>query len=254
MTLLRALSGLLLIAPGLFAQPKDLQLFLLIGQSNMAGRGVVEAQDREPIRNVYALGQDLTWRAALDPLHFDKPDIVGVGIGRSFAKRVAEQRPGVSIGLIPCAFGGTSLNEWSPGGKLFQDAVRRTKAAMKAGKLHGILWHQGEADSADTKLASTYRERFSKMIAALRSELDAAAVPVIVGGLGEFLPDRKGNPQPFSKVVNEQLAGVPEVARRSAFVSSSGLKHKGDEVHFDSASLREFGRRYADAYLKLAGK
>jgi thiol-disulfide isomerase/thioredoxin len=233
------------------AEPKDLRLFLLIGQSNMAGRGVVEAQDREPIPNVYALGEDLTWRPAVDPLHFDKPTIAGVGIGRSFARRVLEQRPGAGIGLIPCAFGGTSLNEWSPGGKLFQDAVRRTREAMKAGKLAGILWHQGEADSADMKLASSYAERFSKVIEALRRELGSPATPVVAGGLGEFLHERKGNPQPFASVVNEQLAQVPRAVPASAFVTSKGLVHKGDQVHFDSASLRELGRRYADAYLKL---
>ena len=30
-------------------------------------------------------------------------------------------------------------------------------------------------------------------------------------------------------------------------------EHKGDKVHFDSASYREFGKRYAKAYLKLTG-
>ena len=34
---------------------KDLQLFLLIGQSNMAGRGAIEAQDREPMPRVFTL-------------------------------------------------------------------------------------------------------------------------------------------------------------------------------------------------------
>jgi hypothetical protein len=34
-------------------------------------------------------------------------------------------------------------------------------------------------------------------------------------------------------------------------VSSSGLTHKGDELHFDARSLREFGRRFGLAYLSL---
>jgi hypothetical protein len=34
-------------------------------------------------------------------------------------------------------------------------------------------------------------------------------------------------------------------------VSADGLKHKGDKVHFDAASYRELGKRYATAYLKL---
>jgi hypothetical protein len=35
------------------------------------------------------------------------------------------------------------------------------------------------------------------------------------------------------------------------FVASDGLKDKGDFVHFDAASQREFGRRYAHAFLQL---
>ena len=64
---------------------EDLELFLLIGQSDLAGRGVIEPQDVDPSANIYALAQDLTWKPAVDPLHFDKPDIAGVGLGRSFA-------------------------------------------------------------------------------------------------------------------------------------------------------------------------
>jgi hypothetical protein len=244
------IAGLVCTAAA-FAQPRDLELFLLIGQSNMAGRGVLEMQDVEPPSNVYALKQDLSWKPAVDPLHFDKPEIVGVGLGRSFAKRLARERPGVAIGLIPAAFGGTSLDEWASGGKLFKDAVERTRAAMKSGRLRGILWHQGEADSGKSQLASSYLQRFAGFAATLRKELNAGNVPIIVGAIGEFLPERKGNPQPFSQIVNAQLASVASAVPLSAFVSAAGLKHKGDEVHFDSASLREFGRRYAAAFLSL---
>ncbi|GIT29840.1 MAG: hypothetical protein Ct9H300mP1_18860 [Planctomycetaceae bacterium] len=30
----------------------------------------------------------------VDPLHFDKPGVVGVGVGRSFAKVIARSGPG----------------------------------------------------------------------------------------------------------------------------------------------------------------
>jgi len=38
----------------------------------------------------------------------------------------------------------------------------------------------------------------------------------------------------------------------TAFVGAEGLKHKDDKTHFDSASFRELGRRYAEAYLQMA--
>lgn len=223
----------------------DLELFLLIGQSNMAGRGAVEAQDKEAIPGILKLTKEMTWAPAIDPLHFDKPDIAGVGIGRSFAKTLLAWRPGASIGLIPAAFGGTSLDEWKPGDKLYADAVKRAREAMKAGKLRGILWHQGEADSASAEKIASYRERFASLISHFREELNAPDVPVVVGELGEY------RTAALNRQMNEQLALVPFSVAHSGFVSSAGLVHKGDGTHFDSPSLREFGRRYALAYLAL---
>jgi Carbohydrate esterase, sialic acid-specific acetylesterase len=224
--------------------PPDLQLFLLIGQSNMAGRGKVESQDREPIPRVWMLNKTMDWVAAIDPMHSDIP-AAGVGLGRSFAKVLAKSDPTANIGLIPAAVGGTSLDQWKPGGKLYSEAVRRTRAAMKAGKLRGVLWHQGEGEASDPALASSYRERFSAFIKQLRTDLDAPDVPVIVGQLCQTAP------KPFRQVVDEQLTLIPLRVPHSVFVSSEGLKHEEGQVHFNAAELREFGRRYGHAFLIL---
>jgi hypothetical protein len=227
----------------LLAQEK--QLFLLIGQSNMAGRGGVEPQDQEVIPQICMLTKDLAWAPAVDPLHFDKPAIAGVGLGRTFAKTLLHASRTASIGLIPAAFGGTSLDEWKPGDKLYTDAVRRAKEAMKSGKLRGILWHQGEADAGTEEHVATYRTRFASLIQHLREDLNAPDIPVVVGELGEF---QKGK---FTRQLNEQLALIPFVVPHSAFASSAGLTDKGDSTHFNSPSAREFGRRYALAFLSL---
>lgn len=225
--------------------PADLQLFLLAGQSNMAGRGVVEAQDKAPLPRVYMLTKDLEWKAAVDPLHFDKPGVAGVGLARSFARELTKSNPAASIGLIPAAFGGTSLDEWKPGGKLYSEAVARARTGMKSGKLRGILWHQGESDSGKEETSKSYRDRWRQVIGSLREDLNAANVPVVVGQLGEFYAGA------FARTVNEQLALIPLQVPRTAFVSSAGLKPKSDNVHFDTPSLREFGRRYSHAFLML---
>jgi hypothetical protein len=235
-----------------FAQtPSDLQLFLLIGQSNMAGRGPIQPQDQQPIPGVFSLNKQMEWVPAIDPIHFDKPEVAAVGLGRSFAKTLLAVNPSASIGLIPCAFGGTSLDQWKRGGALYEYAVKRARFAMKAGKLRGILWHQGEADSGTAKLAGSYRERWTEFITDLRKDLEATDVPVVVGQLGEFF-GRKPDAEPsFAGLVNEQLATIPLQVPRTAFVSSAGLTHKGDQIHFNTPSLREFGRRYAYAFLSL---
>ncbi len=233
------------------AQPVD--LFLLIGQSNMAGRGVVEARDQVPIAGVFSFNKEKAWVPAVDPIHFDRPDRTGVGLGRSFAATLIELKAAKSVGLIPAAFGGSALQEWVPGTLHYTNAVERVKAALAGAgpgaRLRGILWHQGEADANEEERAVTYRIRFAKMIAALRKDLGAELVPVVVGQLGEFVLEKA-----YTQLgkVNADLALIPLHVPLSGFVSSRGLKDKGDQLHFDAASLREFGRRYALAWLAIA--
>ena len=224
------------------AAPDNLQLFLLIGQSNMAGRGKVEPQDEVINPRIFMFTKAQQWVPAKDPVHFDKPMMAGVGLGSEFARQIAARNPKLAVGLIPCAMGGTSLDEWKVGGLLYSNAVARTREAMKQGKLAGILWHQGEADSSHSKV-TTYGERFATMIAQLRKDLQAENAPVVLGELGRF----RAASQEFN-------AALPEISRhvpRCAFVTAENLADKGDQLHFDAPSLRIFGQRYAAAFLTL---
>ena len=234
----------------------SMQLFLLVGQSNMAGRGKVEAQDTVPIPRVMMLDKQPAWVPAIDPMHFDKP-IAGVGLGRSFAARVAETQPAVTIGLIPAAVGGSPIDTWQPGvfyeptkSHPWDDAIARARAALGSGTLKAILWHQGESD-ATPELAPGYEAKLHDLIARFRTALDAPDVPFIVGQLGQY-PDVPWDAS--RRLVDAAHRSLPGKVRRTAFVSSDGLVHGGDKVHFDTASLRELGRRYADAYLSLSGR
>lgn len=252
-TLAAVVVGLLAI-PLSRAQPQapepPLDVFLLIGQSNMAGRGVVEADDRREHPRIWMLNTDRVWMPAVDPLHADKLDRAGVGLGSNFARTLTTLNPQARIGLVPAAHGGSSLAQWAPGEALYAAAVERTRAALaQGGRLRGILWHQGEAEANDRDSAFTYADRFSSMIARLRADLEAPDVPVIVGQLGEFLYTRAEGGYAFAPAVNVQLATLTITLPRSAFVRAGGLTASGDELHFDSASLRELGRRYAHAWL-----
>lgn len=223
-------------------KPQAMQLFLLIGQSNMAGRGAVEPQDQVTHPRVFTMNKRYAWVPAIDPVHFDKPERIGVGLASTFARVIADERPNAVIGLIPAAFGGSSLEEWRPGHYLYNNALDRAKEAMKQGKLAGILWHQGESDSAP-ELAATYAERFAEMIARLREDLGAENVPLVVGEIGHFVED--------GAAINAAIAKVPGRVPRCALVSAAGLVDQGDRLHFDTASFRELGRRYAEAWKGL---
>jgi hypothetical protein len=235
--------------------PKEkLRLYLLIGQSNMAGRGKLTPADAVSTERILKFSKENTWVPATEPLHFDKT-AAGAGLGMSFARTMADAAPGVTVGLIPCAVGGTPLERWSKGGDLYKQAVARAKLAMKDGTLKGILWHQGESDSGAEDKARSYGERLARMVVSLRAELGAGEVPFVAGKLGEFRKraDKSGNPT-FWPLVNEQLGALPQHVARSATAESTGLKDKGDGVHFDTPSLRELGKRYAAAMQQLQGK
>ncbi len=239
--------------PKSLAERSKFHLYLLVGQSNMAGRGTVEAQDLSINPRVLMLDKDGRWVAAMDPLHTDKPTVAGVGLGTTFGKVMAEADPEVVIGLIPCAVGGTSVSQWQKGadpvqpwGKLYDNAIGRAKLALRDGVLMGILWHQGEADSSTANIAA-YQERLTKLVADFRADLDAPDVPFVAGMLGVWDPQRHGGRQAF----NENLKSLPTWFANAAVVDSTGLEHRGDSTHFNSASQREFGRRYAQALQSL---
>lgn len=233
--------------------PKEkLHLYLLIGQSNMAGRGVIDSENSVSKLRILKFSSRNAWASGVEPLHTDKPAMAGVGLGMSFARAMADADPTITVGLIPCAVGGTPLQRWQKGGDLYAQALARAKLAMKDGTLKGILWHQGEGDSGAEETARSYSSRLSQMIADLRADLGAGEVPFVAGKLGEFLApvSKEGKPS-FWPVVNEQLTTLPRTVPYAAVVESTDLKPKGDQVHFDTPSLREFGRRYAKAMMSL---
>ena len=229
-------------------------LFLLIGQSNMAGRGVVSDIPQTPDDHVLMLTKDGAWTAAVDPMHFDKPAIVGVGPGLSFGKALAASDDRLVIGLIPAAVGGSSIATWTAGGfhrststHPYGDAIARAKIAMENGTLKGILWHQGESDAKPEKV-DLYQAALVQLVANLRRDLDAPNVPFIVGGLGPYLAE--GSPE--TVVLTKTLEDAARVIPNAGFVSANGLTHNGDGVHFSAGSARELGHRYAQKYLEMS--
>jgi len=220
----------------------------------MAGRGVVTEADLEIHPRVLMLAKDGTWQYAVDPVHYDKTR-AGVGLGRSFALELVKQNPDITVGLVPAACGGSPISTWTPGAyhdptdsHPYDDAIERTKRAMEDGKLAGILWHQGESDSRPER-ARLYKERLIDLIARFRTDLDAPEVPFIIGQLGQF------EAKPWTDARQQVNQAQIEVAREvpfSAFVSSKDLTSVGDNTHFNTESLHEFGRRYAESYLQIS--
>ena len=226
---------------------KKLHLFLLIGQSNMLGRDAtgIDAQVPDPRVGSYnAAGQ---WVVAVEPIYTGGN---GFGPGTFFAQAMLAAEPGTKVGLIPCAVGGTPLSRWVKGGDLYENAIRRAKAASAAGVLAGVLWHQGESDSMDAALANSYEARVTQMFADLRTDLGAPSLPIVVGQLGDFL--QLAEVETVRAAIKKVGTTVPNVG----YAEAQGLVDKGDHLHFTVDSQKMLGAHYAtamEALLKAQG-
>lgn len=214
----------------------------------MAGRGLIHEADTIYNDNLYMF-RDNTWMLAEEPLHTDKPDLAGIGLGMSFADTL-QRKFDKKIGLIPCAFGGTSLAEWKQGELLYTNAVSETIKALESSSLKGILWHQGESDADHLSTAQNYKDRFQTFIASLLVDINQTSIPIIIGELGEFL--LKYENCAYSPVINNQLKSLSLDDKYYAFVSAKDLTDNGDRLHFNSKSLREFGIRYANKWMECS--
>lgn len=215
-------------------------IYLLIGQSNMAGRAPYSGKEKDVIPGAFLLNDKNEWIGAENPLNkysTIRKDIKmqRMNPGYYFAKTMLEKQKGITLGLVVNAKGGSRIGQWKKGTKFFKDAVSRTQAAMKTGTLKGILWHQGESDHKNEK----YLEALQAFIADLREALGEKNVPFVAGEI------KQGE-----KLINDQLNKLPSSVKNTAVVSSKDLKTY-DRWHFDNASVKAFGERYAETMLKL---
>lgn len=237
-----------------------LDLFLLMGQSNMKGRGSMPDEPKHDPRIVMMHLKDDRWYLARHPLHltgdaqtFMGADNAGVGSGLAFAERIVAADPKLRVGLIPCAVGGSQIALWQKGAKLYDEALRRAQLSLNQTKsvkarIRGALWLQGEADANEARLP-VYESKLLKLIDDLRNDLASPELPFIACTIGEMKSDDGASNR--SKL-NELLLSLPKKRPRAACVDARELKgHIGDNVHFDTASQNEIGRRYAEQYLAL---
>ncbi len=242
-----------MIKDGISKTDKKIVSFLMVGQSNMAGRG--DFGEVEPIDNnkcfMLRMGR---WQKMSEPINPDR-DVLnirfhsGVCLAASFADEVSKYI-NKDVGLIPCADGGTSISQWQPGEILFDHAVMMTKLAVRTSEFGGIIWHQGESDCRGSFEPEKYRQHFLCTMTELRRALNAEHLPLIVGEISENMSkewNAKDYPAKFNSLLHELAGELPNCA----IVNTADLALKEDGIHFTSASLRELGKRYFEKYKEL---
>lgn len=235
---------------------QEYDVFLLIGQSNMAGRGWMTEEDKQVFdENVFVLNAKGKPVPAVNPLNQHSSirkdySMQQICPGFGFSRKLS-RNTGRKILLVVNARGGTTIRQWMKGAEdgFYDEAVRRTRQAMKHGNLKAVLWHQG---CGDARTADTYMDSLAVFVADLRADL-GLQVPFIAGELGRW----RHHVEEFNLMLRSISEHIPD----SDYISSegcmpivtarSGGKPDMRDPHFDRASQIIIGERYADKVMQM---
>ena len=229
---------------------KNTWVFILAGQSNMAGRGQVEPQDTIPLERIFTINKNGKVIIAKEPLHFYENTLTGLDCGLSFGGAIVNEAPSrISALLIPTAVGGSSISQWLGDSthrnvKLLTNFKEKVAIGKKYGNIRGVLWHQGESDTNPND-APHYSERLAQLFKLFREAAGNENLPILIGELGGYSDNKNW------AVVNEQIHLYAATDSNTAIINTTDLKDKGDTLHFNSESQRILGQRFAKAYLKM---
>ena len=225
----------------------NLWVFLLAGQSNMAGRGFVEPRDTLPEDRILTITKNKQWILAKEPLHFYEPELTGLDCGLSFCREMIKHVPdSVSIALIPCAVGGSSIQQWLGDSlhrtvQLLSNFKNNVDFAERYGMVKGVLWHQGESDSSPDLIVK-YKRNLKKLISAFRHTVGHDGLPFFMGELGSFAdPGRQRGWDSINNIIHE----VAVQDENTFVIGTDDLETKGDNIHFNSEGQRSMGWRFA---------
>ena len=224
---------------------------LMIGQSNMAGRGNLGEVPELNNPNCFMLRMG-RWQPMKDPINVDRPISgikypSGVSLAGSFADGL-QKETGKRVGIIPCADGGTTIAQWMPGELLYDHAVMQCRLAMRTSRLVGIIWHQGESDS--TNDPQVYHDSLVTFFNSLRQDLGNPELPIVAGELSDKIGEQWYASKAYDRT-NRIIHRLEWELPAFSVASALGLTLKDDGIHFDSKSLRAFGLRYLDKYINL---
>jgi hypothetical protein len=237
-------------------------IVLLIGQSNMAGRGTLEALVDVTDPRVWQFGGSTgdtgTYRKltlASDPMpHSEGPQAGQMGLGTWFGRAYASAIPtNRRVLLVPYAMGSTALvgGPWasgSPGGSLYEGAITNANLAITAAqalypssRFVGAVWAQGEADAINSVSQATYAAALKAVIAGIRSRVTGASNSwfVINGMVPEYVTANSATYGPIQSAL-QQVASETD---RCGYVTGASGFNVG--VHYNAQGYRVMGSRAA---------
>ncbi len=234
-----------------------LWIFIMAGQSNMAGRGIVQPDDTLSQSNIITINKKNEWIYAKEPLHFYQPELTGLDCGISFAKYLAENISNdITIAILPTAVGGSSINYWLNdsvfnGVKLQSNLVEKIHIANQNGVLKGIIWHQGESDATKSNIPF-YENNLKELFGIIRNKTGNQNLPIFVGELGTYSVNKETKKN--WSIINGIIHKVADQDPNTYVIQTCDLTPNNDNIHFDAVSQRKLGQRYAETFLNSTNK
>ncbi len=273
--------------PGLFNPcPVEADVWVLAGQSNMQGAGRTPDTLTDP--KIWMLNMDDRWMVAREPIHrifeanapaypiasFElsgEPDkslektrrffqeqsiqsrqkpIGGTGPGIYFARHLAEAT-GKNIGLIPCALGGSKIDQWDPAGKRHGDStlygamLQRVRLAGFE-NIRGLVWYQGESEALMGQ-AETYEAKLFNLIESFRRDIGRPDLPVLIVQIGRFLIRDPAGDFNWEALRNVQLKVASD--HPGIFITNGIDLELDDVIHLSSRGQQRLGARLAELAL-----
>lgn len=227
---------------------EKLDIFICIGQSNMAGRAEVPEEETFALERVFILNNDDEWENASNPLNKystvrKNMSMQHLGPTWSFAKKMSHEFPEKRFGLVVNAKGGSAIEEWKKGSHFYNECVIRALKAQKTGTIKAILWHQGEANQKNPEV---YLGKFDSLVFNLRKDLGLPNLPVVAGEIGKW--------RESAREINAVLRSLSSQVSHVGVALADDLVHKGDNSHFDAVSQLKLGERYANKVIEMAYK
>jgi PKD repeat protein len=242
------------VQPRPFGPPEGAKIFLLMGQSNMAGAGSASIADQiadKTFRNNIWVQRGTTWMNPMrDPIH--SGNTTGTGPGSFFADAYVKNHfiPGQAtptIVLIPCALGATPMSDWKPGGYLYDRCVARADqvlATVENSKVSGVLYYQGESNTSTELRYSTWVPDFTLMVQGIQSKYPGT--PVVFAQLatasGAYM-----SPTRFWNQLKDAMAAVSLPNVKMIKTDDIPDHLGGDGVHLKTPAYKVVGERFEEA-------
>ncbi len=259
------------------------QVFIVAGQSNAKGYnniGEYRSGRVEFPRDHRFQPNVLFWESGEEWSALSIPDSGAFGPEIGFAYDQAVKKPAERIAIIKYAVGGTGIarssdyrdyipalkdfndegNNWYPptagrkAGLLYQRLMKNVRDALAAldrkqirWELAGCLWMQGEHEAGiSRKMAEDYDKLLSSFMSAVRTDLNAPALPFVVGEVNS-------HKWAYGMIVRTKQALVCRQDRHAVLVTTTDLPREGSggAAHFDADGMLVLGSRFATALNRL---